>query len=171
MCKNRQYCNYYFDLDSLLKEINQPWIFIGRTDAVDETLVLGHPTWRAGSLEKTLTLGKTEGKRRRGQRIKWLDSITNSMNMNLSKLWEIVEDRAWRAAVHGIAKSRTRLSDWIATQLSFYIWWNWGTHWLRSHSQKCWNQSLNSGSLTLGHSLLTAEWIPPHLIYFKILIM
>ena len=71
----------------------------------------GNSMPRADSLEKTLTLGKTEGKRRRGQRIKWLDSITDSMNMNLSKLWETVEDRAWCAAVHGIAKSRTRLSD------------------------------------------------------------
>ena len=67
---------------------------------------------RANSLEKTLMLGKTEGKRRgRWQRMRRLDNITDSMDMNLSKLWEIVEDRgAWRAAVHGIAKNQTRLS-------------------------------------------------------------
>ena len=73
-----------------------------------------HVMQRASSLEKTLMLGKIEGRRRRGrQRTRWLDSITDSVNMNLNKLWEIVEDRgAWRAAVHGIEKSQTQLSDW-----------------------------------------------------------
>ena len=79
----------------------------------------GHLMRRTDSLEKTLMLGKTEGGRRRGrQRMKWLDSITNSMHMNLSKLWEIVEDRgSWRATVHGVAKSRTPLNDWTITNL------------------------------------------------------
>ena len=103
------------------KEINPVYSLEG---LVLKLQYFGQLMWRADSVENTPILRKIEGNRRRGwQRLRWLESITNSMDMNLSKHWETVEDRgAWRAAVLGVTKSRTRLGDWTTTKFTQRNW-------------------------------------------------
>ena len=122
---------------------NQSWIFIGRTDAEAAAPIFWPPDPKSWFLEWTLVLDKIEGRKKSGQqRMRWLDGITDAMDMSLSRLWDMVKDReVWRATVHGVTKRQTWLSDWTVTT----------------------NIPLSDGSVYFCITYWRTTWLPPNL--------